>query len=273
MAEPTTIPERYLNREQLAELLSLVRSVDSVELKISVPMSEHRATIQGLAIDPVESEPRQVFFFDTPDLALNKAGVVVRARRVPGGFGDTVVKLRPVVPDELPADIRRSGSFKVEVDVVPGGYVCSGSMKGKATGDEIRDVAAGSMRLSKVLTKEQRAFYRAHAPKDLTLDSLAVLGPTFALKSAFTPKALNRKVIAEMWLYPDGTRLLELSTKSAPLEGTVVSAEFRAYLGKRGIRLSGEQQTKTRVALEFYSAQIRALSETRPAQETAAAGG
>ena len=52
--------------------------------------------MRGLPIDPVESQPRQVYFFDTPDLALSKAGIIVRARRIQGGKGDTVVKLRPV---------------------------------------------------------------------------------------------------------------------------------------------------------------------------------
>jgi hypothetical protein len=50
-------------------------------------------------------------FFDTPDLALDKAGVVVRARRIQGRVGDSVVKLRPLVPDQVSKDVRRlSGS-------------------------------------------------------------------------------------------------------------------------------------------------------------------
>ena len=32
----------------------------------------HRATIPSLPLDPVEAQPRQVFFFDTPDLALDQ---------------------------------------------------------------------------------------------------------------------------------------------------------------------------------------------------------
>ena len=43
---------------------------------------------------------------------------MVRARRIQGGRADTVVKLRPVVPAELPRDIRRSPAFNVEVDVL-----------------------------------------------------------------------------------------------------------------------------------------------------------
>ena len=50
---------------------------------------------------------RQIFFFDTPDLALNAAGVVVRARRIQDSAADTVVKLRPVVPDDLPKKLRK----------------------------------------------------------------------------------------------------------------------------------------------------------------------
>jgi hypothetical protein len=56
-------------------------------------------------------------------------------------------------------------------------------------------------------------------------------------------------------LYPDGSRILELSTKCAPNEAFQVAAETRAFLASRGIDLSSEQQTKTRSALEFFSKQ------------------
>ena len=59
-----------------------------------------------------------------------------------------------------------------------------------------------------------------------------------------------------MWLYPDGSRILELSTKCAPAEAFQVAAEARAFLTAQGVDLTGEQQTKTRKALEFFSARI-----------------
>src|SRR3954447_20537424 len=131
---PTAVADDapHLTDADLVALLPILRGVDSVELKLTIPADAHRSTIRGLPADPVESQPRQVFFFDTPDLALNSAGVVVRARRIQGGRGDTVVKLRPVVPADLPAGLRRSSSFRVEVDALPGGFVCSGTMKGAA---------------------------------------------------------------------------------------------------------------------------------------------
>jgi hypothetical protein len=68
--------------EQLPELLELIGGADSVELKLTVPETDQRVAIEALGIDPLTAQIRQVFFFDTPDLALNRQGVVVRARRV-----------------------------------------------------------------------------------------------------------------------------------------------------------------------------------------------
>ena len=110
--------------------------------------------------------------------------------------------------------------------------------------------------MRKLFSKEQRAFYKAHAPEGLALDDLTVLGPIFVLKLKYAPDGFGRPVVAEMWLYPDGSRILELSTKCLPNEGFQVAAEARAYLGGRGINLSGEQQTKTKTALEFFVSEL-----------------
>lgn len=251
-------PGKRLSDTQVAEVMALLKDVGSVELKLTIPQTDHHATIRGLGIDPVESEPRQVFFFDTPKLDLNTAGIVVRARRSPGGAADTVVKLRPVVPAKLPAGVRHSGSCKVEIDFIPGAFVCSASMKGQATNDEIRDAVDGQIALSKVFTKEQRAFFRSFAPAKMSFEKLLTLGPTFLLRARTYVKRLDRKVTTEYWLYPDGSRILEVSTKAEPKETFQIAAEFRTYLLERGVDLGGEQETKTAAALRYYSAQLRA---------------
>lgn len=241
-----------LSDDRLAELLDLVKGSDTVELKLTVPDSDIRSAGQALGMDPLEAEIRQVVFFDTPDLTLNQAGVVARARRIQGGGGDTVIKLRPVVPDELPDEMRRSPTLGVEVDAMPGGFVCSASMKGKATAASVRQVALGRAPIKGLFNKDQRSFFKAHAPEGLALNDLTILGPINILKLKFNPEGF-RKMVAEMWLYPDGSRILELSTKCLPGEAFEVAAQSRVYLSQRGIDLSGEQQTKTKTALEYFS--------------------
>jgi hypothetical protein len=251
----TSAPTRLAD-DDLGELLDLIKGADSVELKLTVPESDQRSTVEALGMDPIDAQIRQVFFFDTPDLALNRAGVVVRARRVQRKGDDSVVKLRPVVPIELPAKLRRSPEFGVEVDAMPGGYVCSGSLKRVLGAGEVKEAVAGRRPLRKLFSKEQRGFFAAHAPEHVELDDLSVLGPIFVLKLKFSPDGFARKLVAEMWLYPDESRILELSTKCAPPEAFQTAAETRAYLAKRGVDLMGEQETKTRRALEFFSARL-----------------
>ncbi len=59
-----------------------------------------------------------------------------------------------------------------------------------------------------------------------------------------------------MWLLPDGSRILELSTKCLPSETFQVAAEARAYLEGLGLDLRADQQTKTKTTLEFFSKQL-----------------
>jgi hypothetical protein len=85
-----------LSDDALVEMLSLMGGAGSVELKLTIPESAQRSTVQALGMDPLGAQVRLVFFYDTPDLQLERAGVVVRARRVAGKGDDSVVKLRPV---------------------------------------------------------------------------------------------------------------------------------------------------------------------------------
>jgi len=244
-----------LSDEKVGELLGLIKGADSVELKLTVPHSDHSTTAGALGVDPLGAQLRQVYFFDTPDLSLSKQGVVVRARRVQGKGDDCVVKLRPVVPDQLPKKLRKTPGFGVEVDAMPGGFVCSASMKSIARAD-VRETLTGTRPLRKLFTKGQRALFAEHAAEGIELDDLAVLGPVFVLKLKFTPADLQRRMVAELWLYPDNTRILELSTKCAPSEAFQVAAEARAYLTGQGVDLSGDQETKTKKALRYFSKRL-----------------
>ena len=136
---------------------------------------------------------------------------------------------------------------------MPGGYVCSAALKRRVGGSDIRDVAAGTRAIRTLYSKEQRRFFAANTTGDIELDDLSILGPITILKLKFRPKKLGRRMVAELWHYPDGSQILELSTKCAPAEAFQVAAESRAYLIGRGVDLSGDQQTKTRTALEYFS--------------------
>jgi hypothetical protein len=254
-------PAPTLSTEQLAQVLRLLKGADTVELKLSVPDANHRSTVAALGMDPLDAQIRQVVFFDTPDLRLNQHGVVVRARRVQGKPGDSVIKLRPIDPEAVPKSLRMSPAFSIEVDAMPGGFVCSGTMKGQVDDALVKQAMQGHVARSKLFTKEQRSLYKQHAPDGVPLDDLAVLGPINVLKLKFTPDEFGRKMVAELWLYPDGTRILELSTKCETSEAFEVAAEARVFLSAHGVDLLAEQQTKTRTALDFFAGELAGAAD------------
>ena len=243
---------RGFSTDELSRLLVLLEGADSVELKLTVPDGDQRSAVRALHMDPLDAQLGQVFFLDTQDLQLNARGVIVRARRTTAG-DDSVVKLRPVVPHELPERLRATSGFGVEVDAMPGGFVCSGRLKSTVRRGKVKEAVDGDRTISSLFTKAQRSFFAEHAPEGTGIDDLSLFGPIFVLKLKYRPPGYDRRLVAELWTYPDGSRILELSTKCAPREAFQVAAETRVYLEERGIDLSGEQATKTKTALEFFT--------------------
>jgi hypothetical protein len=238
---------------ELEEMLKLVGDADSVELKLTVPDEDRQSAAAALGVDPLNARIRQVWFFDTPDLTLDGVGVVVRARRTQAAPDDTVVKLRPVVPGDLPAKLRAREDFVVEVDAMPGSFVCSASFKGQGKAGGVKETVSGQRPLRKLFSKPQRAFFAEHAPEGVELDDLALLGPINVFKLKVLPAGLDRKLAVELWLYPDGSRIMELSTKCAPADWFEATTQSRDHLKELGIDLTGDQATKTRAALEYFA--------------------
>jgi hypothetical protein len=211
---PRTRTPLTISDADLEQLLALSSGSDSVELKLTVPDDAQRSAIEALGLDPLDAQIRLVCFFDTPELTLNRAGVIVRARRVQGREDDSVIKLRPVAPDQLPDELRRSPGMVVELDAMPGGYVCSATLKNRLGETDVKRRVRGKRRTSKLFSKAQRAFYagrarprRPHAAR-----------PDLRAQAQLAAAGFKRKLTTELWMYPDGSHILELSTKCIPSE-------------------------------------------------------
>jgi len=251
-AKAKSAGDRFLKTKETADVLHLLKATTSIELKVTIPF-DNRKILRDIGFDPVDAEPRQVYFFDTPDLQLNQAGLIVRARRSPGGKGDTVVKMRPVHPPMVDPKLFGNKLFKVEVDVLHGGYVCSASAKGKCSAKDVYDVTEAKQPVKSIFNEEQREFFRSNAPPFLKMSRLVALGPVFMLRLKTQPDAFDREMTVELWLYTDGTRTLELSTKGTPEEAFDLGVKFRDFLGKVKLMREAEAATKTSTALKLLT--------------------
>ncbi len=61
-----------------------------------------------------------------------------------------------------------------------------------------------------------------------------------------------------MWLYPDGSRILEISTKCLPHEAFQAALSSGATSPTAASRVGASQETKTKTALEYFGAQLAA---------------
>lgn len=74
------------------------------------------------------------------------------------------------------------------------------------------------------------------------------------------PDDLDRTLLIKQWTFPDGFRILELSTRCPPEATLRAAAQMAAVLRACGVALTGPRQTKTRAMLDFF--------RTRPASPT-----
>ena len=91
------------------------------------------------------------------------------------------------------------------------------------------------------------------APDGMKLNDLVPLGPILTLKLKLPEEALGRELVAELWFYPDNSRIFELSTKCEPKETFQVAVETKNLLAKKGVDFEAEQKTKTKTALQYFS--------------------
>jgi hypothetical protein len=241
-------PPMY-DADQLGDLLQILPDVDAVELKLTVPDTDQRPLMRVLGIDPLAAVMRQVAFLDTPDLRLSAAGLVVRARRTQRKPGDVTVKLRPMLPADVPERLRGLPGFKVEVDASPTGFTCSCSLTAEVSDRKAKDLMAGDRELTSVLDKHQRSLLADRLPDGVGPGDLRVLGPVQLLKCKFEPEGYPRKLVGEMWMLPGGRRILELSTKCEQAEAFRVAAETKVFLANHGVDLTAPQEMKTKTVL------------------------
>ena len=78
------------------------------------------------------------------------------------------------------------------------------------------------------------------------------------LKLKYPPEGFGRRLVGEMWLYPDGSRILELSTKCRPARRSRWPPRRGPSWPATASTSTGEQQTKTTTALEYFSRRVTA---------------
>jgi hypothetical protein len=143
--------------------------------------------------------------------------------------------------------------------------VSSAKLSAEQDRGEIDDVARCRRSARSLFSGDQEEFLDDHAPggAGVDWDRLRVLGPVEVQKWEAQPKELGYEVTVEEWVLPDRSDLVELSIKVDPDQAVEANQRFVEYLRSRGFDTEGEQKTKTRAALEYFTG--KSPARPRPA--------
>jgi hypothetical protein len=239
-----------LSRRRLDRLLASTRRADRIELKLVVPASAQNAVCAALEVDMARAGVRTVYYLDTSDLRLSRNGVVARVRSHENRPDDSVVKLRPYKPGDLPARLRRSKQFSVEVDAMPGKFVLTGAMFQRLGKQDVGETLREGGPRRALFSAEQRALF----PAGVRVDDLSIFGPVAVRREKIQPQGADFRLAVERWVYPDGSSILELSTSCPARAAIPTAAQLASVLRAHEIDLTGPQETKTRATLAYFGA-------------------
>jgi hypothetical protein len=147
----------------------------------------------------------------------------------------------------------RSPNLVLELDVQPCSAVLSAEVRQKLRPRAVAAAIAGRRPLRGLISAEQRDILRGRAGRDLDLGELIVLGPVVVLRSACGRAGLGGLTAAELWCYPDGSRMLELSVKCRPARAVEVAHRASEALAQRGIVVCGGSESKSARSVEFFA--------------------
>jgi hypothetical protein len=233
-------------------------AMDAVEIKLTIAPDQELLAERAMNVSQEAADVWRVYFYDTPNLELFKAGVVLRARLQKDDDDDSTVKFRAVDAAAVPDNWQRSRGFKREADWVGDHVVCSASLTVQQKRDEIDDVAEGKRAIGKLFSKDQEKFLREFYQGPIDFNQLRVFGPIRVLRWKPKHDTFPHELTLEEWRLPNGVDMVEVSIKAPPNEAVQAREQFEAHLRALGLNPEGSSKdTKTRSALEYFAKTLK----------------
>lgn len=213
----------------------------SAEAKLLLSAGEIPASVATLKAQKESSG--EIYFFDTDRRELLSQGVIVRLRH--GSSSDLTVKLRSPQGKRFTDPTRGKENFKCEVDLAGSEANTSYSIRNKFSGEQIPESGKD---IYQAFSGGQKELLRT-AP--ITIDWNQVKRVADIKETDWEIKLDSRpkKLVLELWEWPGG-KILELSSKAGSGEAQSAYEELRQLAIGRGLKLSSDQRSKTRMVLE-----------------------
>jgi adenylate cyclase class IV len=231
---------------------------EQVEVKLEAEGDTSDQLLSQLTSGKDAKEKRDIYFYDTPDLALAQHKIFLRARKTTLGDNpdDSTVKIRGDLADKVSQDwLQLEGAeSKREFDmVVDKPKVPSISITVEQQSGEIDDVKNGKRSVKKLFSRDQERFLEEYAGGIIKWENLKPMGPVKAeIWKLKQPDGLDVNLSVERWNV-DGKLFLEISTKVNPEKADRVAANLKDFIRSKGIKQSDDPETKTDFVLNHFA--------------------
>jgi hypothetical protein len=213
----------------------------NVEVKLLLSPTQTQAAIASFKFE--KEAAGRVYFFDTNALDLLANGLIVRLRQ--GSSNDFTIKLRPPGNEKPFVPTNIGEGFDCEIDLIGGAASPSYTARSKYTATRVPETG---VEISSLLDAGQKKLL---TEAQISVDWARVNRIADIRATSWQTKAQPtlRKLALELWEWPGG-RILELSTKVGPHEGTSTYAELQRLVKTKGLSLNATQRAKTSMVLE-----------------------
>ena len=117
---------------------------------------------------------------------------------------------------------------------------------------QLQETLGGQRKVQALFSKRQRALLRECGAAKIAWPSLQAHGPVSVLLIRGAAQRLDLRVVVELWRYPDGSSIVEVSTKVPPSDLAHASARLSA-LHELGFEMADEHETKAERTLTFFA--------------------
>lgn len=244
---------------------------DGFEIKVTLADDQTQMAVKALRL-PSDRPRWQIFFCEdvtagvSPGTPLLDQGVILRARKKPGGKGDTTVKLRPCRRSQLTdhwlaarkgkSENGEEWEFKVEGDWAGERRVLAASCSADRPDGVISEAGHGGRPVKSLFVAEQLDFLRDCSEVEINLATLTVLPPVTATRWNVVeqaPPGLGVRV--ERWTAGE-LDFLELSVVAETGDVRAKQTDLTRYVHSLDLAVEQSQDSKTRQVLEYLMQQV-----------------
>jgi hypothetical protein len=239
--------------------LAVGEEVNRVEIKLSCDSAHIDQAVKAFELKDADANRRVIHFFDSKNLGLFQAGIILRARQsadteaAHGDKAETTVKLRPLARSQVRGDWFKLDDFKCETDSTGQRTIDSCSLDQKVKTADLIEVLQGKAGEKKVFGEKQEEFVSEYRTVRVDWDRSEPLGPIASRTWKLKFEGFTDPVAIELWDLSADLHLMEISTRADAGQVDQITAKLKKLLETRGVRVAADGETKTRTALEYFA--------------------